>query len=79
MVKFSVYLDRLVFVRDGDMLSLLLFITHNQYFEQKCETYENFLTENFHFLMVKFSVYLNRRVFVMNNPDMYGLFLYTKR
>ena len=27
--------------------------------------YQNFLSENFHFLVVKFSVYLNRRVFVM--------------
>ena len=34
-------------------------------FEQKHEKYQNFLSENFHFLVVKFSVYLNRRVFVM--------------
>ena len=27
--------------------------------------YQNFLSENFHFLMVKFSIYLNRHVFVM--------------
>ena len=27
--------------------------------------YQNFLSENFHFVMVKFSIYLNRRVFVM--------------
>ena len=27
--------------------------------------YQNFLSENFHFLVVKFSAYLNRRVFVM--------------
>ena len=27
--------------------------------------YQNFLSENFHFLVVKFSVYLNRHVFVM--------------
>ena len=27
--------------------------------------YQNFLSENFHFLVVKFSRYLNRRVFVM--------------
>ena len=26
---------------------------------------QNFLSENFHFLVVKFSVYLNRHVFVM--------------
>ena len=36
--------------------------THNLCFEQKCEKYQNFLSEN---LVVKFSVYLNRRVFVM--------------
>ena len=39
--------------------------TYNLWFEQKCEKYENFLSENFHFLVVKFSIYLNRRVFVM--------------
>ena len=27
--------------------------------------YQNFLSENFHFLMVKFSVFLNRHVFIM--------------
>ena len=27
--------------------------------------YQNFLSENFHFLVGKLSVYLNRRVFVM--------------
>ena len=27
--------------------------------------YQNFLSENFPFLVVKFSIYLNRRVFVM--------------
>ena len=40
-------------------------IAHNLCFEQKYEKYQNFLSENFHFLMVKFSVYLNRHVFVM--------------
>ena len=34
-------------------------------FEEKFEKYQNFLSENFHFLVVKFSVYLNRHVFVM--------------
>ena len=34
-------------------------------FQQKYEKYQNFLSENFHFLVVKFSVYLNRCVFVM--------------
>ena len=40
--------------------------THSLCFEQKCEKYQNFLSENFLFLMVKFSVYLNRLVFVMS-------------
>ena len=40
--------------------------THNLCFVQKYEKYQNFLSENFHFLMVKFSVYLNRHVFVMD-------------
>ena len=39
--------------------------THNLCFEQKYEKYQNYLSENFHFLVVKFSVYLNRHVFVM--------------
>ena len=40
--------------------------TRNLCFEQKCEKYQNFLSDNFHYLVVKFSVYLNRRVFVMS-------------
>ena len=39
--------------------------THDLCFDQKYVKYENFLSENFHFLVVKFSVYLNRHVFVM--------------
>ena len=39
--------------------------THNLCFEQKCEKYQNFLSENFQFLEVKLSIYLNRHVFVM--------------
>ena len=31
--------------------------------------YQNFLSENFPFLVVKFSVYLNRCVFIMPLPD----------
>ena len=34
-------------------------------FQAEIRKYQNFLSENFHFLVVKFSVYLNRRVFVM--------------
>ena len=48
--------------------------THNLCFEQKYEKYQNFLSENFHFLVIKFSVYLNRCVFVMFNLlDLRGL------
>ena len=39
--------------------------THNLCFEQKYEKYQNFLSENLHFLVMKFSVYLNRHVFIM--------------
>ena len=39
--------------------------THNLCFEQTYEKYQNFLSENFYYLVVKFSVYLNRRVFVI--------------
>ena len=39
--------------------------THNLCFGQIYEKYQNFLSENFPFLVVKFSIYLNRRVFVM--------------
>ena len=37
--------------------------THNLCFEQKYEKCQNFLSENFCFLVAKFSVYLNRHVF----------------
>ena len=40
--------------------------THNVYVEQRYEKYQNFLSENFTFLVVKFSIYLNMRVFIMN-------------
>ena len=39
--------------------------THNLFFEQKYENYQDFSSENFQFLVVKISVYLNRHVFVM--------------
>ena len=38
--------------------------SHNLCFEQICEKYQNFLSENFQFLEMKFSIYLNKRVFV---------------
>ena len=37
---------------------------HNLHFEQEYVKYQNFLSENFPFLLVKFSIYLNRNVFV---------------
>ena len=46
--------------------------TYNLCFEQKCEKYENFLSENFHFLVVKFSIYLNRRIFIMIHTFLVG-------
>ena len=39
--------------------------THNLCFEQNYEKYQNFLSENFHFVVVKFLVYLNRGVLIM--------------
>ena len=39
--------------------------THNLCFEKKYEKHQNFLSENFPFLVVKFSVSLNRLVFAM--------------
>ena len=35
-------------------------------------TYQNFSSENFHFLVVKISVYLNRCVFIMNGVKYSG-------
>ena len=55
-MKFSIYLNRRVFVMS----------THNLCFERKYEKYQSFLSENFQFLEVKFSIYLNRHVFVMD-------------
>ena len=51
--------------RENRLIEAVLTSTHNLCFEQKYEKYQNFLSENFFFLVVKFSVYLNRRVFVM--------------
>ena len=39
--------------------------THNLCFEKKYEKYQNYLSENFPFLVVQFSVYLNRPGFIM--------------
>ena len=35
--------------------------TYNLCFEQKYEKYQNFLSENFHFLVVNILVHLNRQ------------------
>ena len=51
--------------RKNRLAEAVLTSTHNLYYEQKYEKYQNFLSENFQFLEVKFSIYLNRRVFVM--------------
>ena len=45
---------------------------HNLCFEQKYKKYQDFLSENFHFVVVKFSVYLNRYVFVMIDSPSVG-------
>ena len=39
--------------------------THNLCFEQECEKYQNFLSENVPYLVIKFSIYLNRCIFIM--------------
>ena len=44
--------------------------TLNLCFEQKCEKYQIFSSESFHFLGVKFSIYLNKRVCVINDTCM---------
>ena len=46
--------------------------THNLCFEQKCEKYQSFLSENFQFLEVKLSIYLNRHFFVMSSTGLKG-------
>ena len=51
--------------RENCIDEAVLMSTYNLCFEQKHEKYQNFLSENFHFLVVKFTAYLNRHVFVM--------------
>ena len=51
--------------RENRLVEAVLTSTHNLCFEQNPEKYQNFLSENFHFLVAKFSIYLNRHVFVM--------------
>ena len=52
-------------IHQNCLTEAVLTSTHNLCFEQKYEKYQNFLSENVHFLVVKFSVYLNRHVFIM--------------
>ena len=52
-------------ISTAPLVEAVLTSTHNICFQQKYEKYQNFLSENFHFLMVKSSIYLNRHVFVM--------------
>ena len=49
------------------LVEAVLTSTYNICFEQKYGKYQNFLSENFHFLVVKFSIYMyfNRHVFLM--------------
>ena len=74
-VKFSIYLDRRVFVTRNKEQTMTRHNSagpneyHNLCFEQKYEKYQGFLSENFLFLEVKFSIYLDRRVFVMRNKE----------
>ena len=56
------------------LIEEVLTSTHNLCFEQKYEKYQNFLSENFHFLVVKFSVYLNKHVFVMCFVNLFRLY-----
>ena len=51
--------------RYNRLVEAVLTSTHNLCFEQKHKEYQNFLSENFHFLVIKFAVCLNRHVFVM--------------
>ena len=55
--------------QDIEMLLALLHCTIYlllcSHVEQKCEKYQNVLSENSQFLMMKISIYLNRRVLVM--------------
>ena len=48
---------------------------HNLCLKQKYEKYQNFLSENVHFLVVKFSVYLNRHVFVKKGSWLVWVFM----
>ena len=55
----------IIFLISDQNIEAVLMSTHNLCFVQKHEKYQNFLSENFHFLVIKFAVCLNRNVFVM--------------
>ena len=66
----GVYIVFLILLKNidcGHSLKLLgeavLTNTHNLCFEQEYEKYQNFLSENFPFLVVKFSIYLKKVCF----------------
>ena len=61
----------MVLIRTASTEAVLM-STNDLCFEQKYEEYQNFLSENFHFLVVKISVYLNKHVFVMFLFDFLG-------
>ena len=77
VVKFSVYLNRRVFVMTS--VSRKEFVIFNHSTIWWCFSYLVFLSENFHFLVVKFSVYLNRHVFVMGWPRVQSFFMRTSK
>ena len=59
----------------GVYIIFLISAKKNLCFEQKYEKYQDFLSENFHFLVIKFSVYLNRCACVMSTSSLWtGLF-----
>ena len=49
--------------RKNRLAEAVLTSAHNLYFEQKYETHQSFLSENFQFLEVKFSIYMSIGVF----------------
>ena len=51
--------------RKNHLVEAVLTSTHNLCFEQKFEKYQNFLSENFPFLVGKLSIVLNRHVFIL--------------
>ena len=70
----GVYIIFLILLKNKDcgyslncITEAVLMSTHHLCFEQKYEKYQNFLSENFPFLVIKSSIYLNRHVFKMKS------------